>query len=1087
MSKLSFRLFGAPHIEVNGAPVVVGYSKGIALLAYLAVTDQTHTREALAAFLWPHHDPAGALGEVRRMLWVLNKTLGKGWLVTDRQTVALQSPADIWVDTRHFQTLLNSCTNHGHAANKVCAACLDPLTAAVTLAQNDFLIGFTLPDSLGFDAWQTQETQLLRRELTLALEKLIQVLLHTADQGPHAAIPYAQRLLNLDPLYESAHRLLIALYAATNQPAAAVRQYQECVKLLQAELNTPPAEETTNLVESIRVGKFDPVTAFVELPAYVSASLPVDDVPKHNLPAQITPFVGREFELAALSSLLFDPTMMLITIVAPGGMGKTRLALELGSRLAERFPDGVFFVELAPIDSGDAIIPAVAEAMRYPFQATGRSQKQQVLDYLHNKQMLLILDNFEHLIDSGAGLVTEMLASSPRLKVLVTSRQRLYQTGETLFILQGLKLPDGDAPDPAARSAAVELFQQTARRVRSDFSLSATNLPHVTRVCRLVQGMPLAIVLAAAWVTVLSSAEIAEEIQRGLDILEAEGSELPERMRSIRAVFDHAWSLMTEAEQQVFMKLAVFRGGFTREAGDKVAHAGLRQLQSLVTKALITRDADQSRYHIHELLRQYAAEKLRDSGQIHATRQAHTHYYLTFLADQAINLKGAEQLATLKRIEVDFENVREGWVDAVANRAYNLLGQALEAMYLFCFLQSRLEDGKALFDRARQGLSPEPGQPPHPVWLALGLRFYSAADSHSVLRERLEASLALARERDDRSEVAFCLHTLATIAHYVEQDPPQAIEYYEESAALYRQLNEKYYLAQTLSKLGEAYQLLSQNALTLTYVNEAYQLQRDIGDQMGESETLRALGMTAYQSGDYDATLNYFEKAYGIQLKTDYVVGQASSNLYRGYMIFMRGEAAAGQALVEKALAQALEIVDYSTQAWCWAVLGWIAAVAGNYDEAEQHLRKAEAVEPDPFRQTGAGNPFLKLQTNFAQSLLASGRGDYAAVRRYLLHPLRLAVDTSSHPFMTLSIAVTALLYASDGRSEAAVDLLGLVFSQPVKATSWMKQWVLLNRVRAQLRDSLGSTAFESAWQRGRSHDLKTAAEAVLQEIERQV
>ncbi|MCB0168135.1 MAG: tetratricopeptide repeat protein, partial [Anaerolineae bacterium] len=759
-------------------------------------------------------------------------------------------------------------------------------------------------------------------------------------------------------------------------------------------------------------------------------------------------------------------------------------ALELGSRLAEHFPDGVFFVELAPIGSGEAIIPAVAEAMSYSFQPTGRSQKQQVLDYLHSKQVWLILDNFEHLIDSGAGLVSEMLAASPRLKVLATSRQRLYLAGETLFILQGLKLPEANTSDLAARSAAIELFQQTARRVRSDFGLTETNLPHVTRVCRLVQGMPLAIVLAAAWVTVLSSAEIAEEIQRSLDILEAEGSELPARLRSIRAVFDHAWSMMTEAEQQIFMKLAVFRGGFTREAADKVAQAGLRHLQSLVTKALITRDADQGRYHIHELLRQYAAEKLHGSGQVDSTRQAHTHFYLTYLAEQTARLKGTEQLATLKRIEVDFENMREGWADAVANRLYDRLGQALEAMYLFCFLQSRLEDGKTLFDRARQGLAPAPNQPPHPVWLALGLRFYNTADSHAVLQQRLEASLALARERDDRAEVAFCLHTLATIAHYVDQNPPQAIDYYEECAAIYRQLDEKYYLAQTLSKLGEAYQLLSQNALTLTYVNEAYQLQRAIGDQMGESETLRALGMTAYQSGDYDATDDYFEKAYNIQLKTDYVVGQATSNLYRGYMTFMRGETVAGQALVEKALAQALDIVDYSTQAWCWAILGWIKCAAGDYTQAEQHLRQAEAIEPDPFRQTGAGNPFLKLQINFAQSLLASGRGDYVAVRHYLLQPLRLAVNTSSQPFMTLSIAAAALLYAHNGHSEAAVELLGLVFSQPVKGTNWMKQWGLLNHVQAHLRNTLGQAAFEAAWQRGELRELKAAAEGVLQEIE---
>ncbi len=1083
MSTLSLYFFGAPQIEIDETPVSVGHSKGVALLAYLAVTGRPHTRESLAAFFWPNHSPPSALGEVRRMRWALNKALGKGWLAADRQTIALEPHTDLWVDTNHFQQLLTCWAKHDHMANEVCPACFDPLTEAVALAQDEFLAGFTVPDSLGFDAWQADETQLLRRELAHALEKLIQLILHGAEQALQQAITYAQQLLNLDPLHEPAHRLMMALYASTNQPAAAYGQYQECVKILRDELGASHAEATTTLYEHIRLGEFDPATVFTGLPVYVVAPTPAGHVPGHNLPAQITPFVGRKFEITALSELFLDPNVVLVSIIAPGGMGKTRLALELGSRMVKQFPNGVFFVELAPINEGRNIIPAVAEAIGYQFQQNGRSQKQQVLDYLENKQTLLILDNFEHLTDGGAEIVTEMLKSASRLKILVTSRQRLNQTGETLFTLHGLRLPDSDTADDASRYAAVELFQQTARRARPDFVLTPENLSHVVQICRMVQGMPLGILLAAPWITVLSTTEIAEEIQRGLDILEAEGSELPERLRSIRAVFDHTWSMMGAAEQQVFMKLAVFRGGFTRAAGQEVASAGLRQLQSLVTNALIERDTDLRRYHTHELLRQYAEERLHQSGKYRQTRHDHAHYYLTYLAGQAADLKGAGQLSTLKRIEVDFENIREGWDDAVSKREYDLLNRALEAMYLFCFLQSRLEDGKVLFDRARQGLAPEAGHEPHQVWLALEIRFYSTADSQAVLQERLESSLALARERDDPLEVAFCLHTLATIAHYVDQNARQAIVFYEECVAIYRRLGENYYLAQTLSKLGEAYQLIGKTELTLKYVNEAYQLQREIGDQMGESETLRALGMTAYQTGDYDATDDFFEKAFAIQLKTNYVVGQATSNLYIGYMAFMRGEREAGRELVEKALVQALDVVDYSTQAWCFAVLGWINCAAGDYASAEKNLRKAEAIETDPFRQTGAGNPFLKLQINFAQSLFASGNGDYEAAKRYLLQPLNLAVRTASQPYLTLLMASSGILHAHKGKRELAAELLGLALDQPVKVTGWMEQWLLLNRVQAELKTALGPDTFDAAFLRGKALDLLATAESVLKEL----
>ena len=582
----------------------------------------------------------------------------------------------------------------------------------------------------------------------------------------------------------------------------------------------------------------------------------------------------------------------------------------------------------------------------------------------------------------------------------------------------------------------------------------------------------------------LSTAEIAEEIQRGLDILEAEGSELPERLGSIRVVCDHAWRMMTEAEQQVFMKLALFQGGFTREAGQQVAGAGLRQLQTLVNKALIERDADLGRYHIHELLRQYAEEKLHQAGQYRQTRHAHSDYYLTYLAGRAADLKGAGQLASLKHIEVDFDNIRAAWDDAIYNQAYDLIGQALEAMYLFCFLQSRLEDGKALFDKARQGLAPQSGTEPHPVWLASEIRFYDAADTQAVLWERLESALTLARKRDDRTEVAYCLHTLATMAHFVAQNPLQAIDYYEECAVIYRQLGEKFYLAQMLARLGEAYQLIDQTELTLQHLNEAYQLQHEIGGQMGESETLRALAMTALQTGQYDVYVEYLEKAYAIQLQTNYRVGQASSNLFRGGSAFSQGDIQPGRELVQKGLNLALDVVDYSTQAWCFAFFSWFDSALGDYVLAQQNLSQAEAIETDPFRQTGAGNPFLELHINFAKFLLSSGTGDYEAAKRHLLQPLTLSVMTSSQYYMTIFIASAAILYANDDRLELATELLGLSLNKPIMVTGWMSHWVLLSRVQAELQDELGQAAFAAAWERGQALDLKAACEEVLRKIE---
>lgn len=804
--------------------------------------------------------------------------------------------------------------------------------------------------------------------------------------------------------------------------------------------------------------------------------------PKHNLPAETTPFVGRERELSILSEMLADPKQSLVSVIAPGGTGKSHLALELGRRMVKEFPDGVYFVELAPVKESENIVPAVAEAAGYQFQQNGRGQKQQMLDYLANKEMLLIMDNYEHLLDGGAAIVSEMLHAAPGLKVLATSRYRLHLPEETLFTLHGLSLPATSSED-AIHGAAVELFRQSARRARPDFEITSENLTHVIQICRLVHGMPLGILLAAAWVSVLSAAEIVDEIRQGLDILEAEGSELPERQRSVRAVFDQAWGMMDTSEQNVFVNTSVFRGGFTREAGQRVANTGLRQLQSLVNKALLERSARDGRYVVHELLRQYGEEKLQQSGHERQVRDEHCGYYLTYLARQADRLKGSEQSPTLNQIDVEFENIREAWENAVNNQAYDLVGSALEAMYLFCFLRSRLEDGKALFEKARRGLAPHAAETPHPVWLALGIRFYDTSDSQLV-KEHIQTSLTRARDRGDEMEAAYCLNSLGTIAHYVDQNPPQAIAYYEACATIYRRLGQRYYLAQTLSKLGEAHQLIGQTELTLQYVNEAYELQRQIGDYIGESETLRALSMTASQLGNYDEMEDLQENALAIQLQTNYIVGQATSNMYLGSFKAMRGQLEEARIQVQLGLDQALEIADFSTQAWCYAVLGWIHAARGDNEGAEENVKRAEAITTDPFRQTGAGNPFLQLIINLVKALLEVAKGDFTAAREYLLQPLNLAIMTASQPFLSMIPSLAALILYHDGHPERAAELLGRTFSSPAFVTGWLRQHERLIKFQSELQDSLGPDEFEACWKRGQSLDLMITSKQVLNYIE---
>ncbi|NIP18555.1 MAG: hypothetical protein GWM87_10630, partial [Xanthomonadales bacterium] len=389
---------------------------------------------------------------------------------------------------------------------------------------------------------------------------------------------------------------------------------------------------------------------------------------RHNLPVQPTPFVGREAELAELARLLGDPDVRLLTVLGAGGMGKTRLALEAAAAQLDNFQHGVYFVPLASLQSAEAIVPTVAEALGFRFHEGGEP-RQQLLNYLRSKNKLILLDNFEHLLAcperghsvrsrrDGLGLVSDVLETAPDVKILSTSRARLNVQGEHLFHLAGMDFPDWETPEDALHYSAVKLFLQSARRVRPGFELAAADLRHVARICRLVGGMPLGILLAAGWLEMLAPAEIAAEISQSLDFLETDLRDVPERQRSMRAVFDHSWSLLTEREREVFQGLSVFRGGFTRQAAQQVTGASLRELMALVNKSLLQRDP-RGRYEIHELLRQYAAEKLEGSEVAEGVRQRHADFYLALAEEAEPELEGAEPAVWLSQLDAEQGNLR---------------------------------------------------------------------------------------------------------------------------------------------------------------------------------------------------------------------------------------------------------------------------------------------------------------------------------------------------------------------------------------------------------------------------------------------
>ncbi len=644
---LTLRLLGKPQVDWGGAPVTGFISaKAQALLFYLVVTGRAHTRKALAGLLWGEMPEAQASKNLRNALSNLRSLVAPYLLIT-REDVAFNRNVPYWLDVQVFLEAL---------AGDIWRKDLSTLHNAVELYQGDFLEGFYVGQALAMEEWMLGRRSLLNGLMVQALQTL--VVKHLEREENAAGIHYANRLLAIEPWREETHRHLMLLLARSRQRSAALAQYDICCKTLAAELGVEPMPETTALYKRIK-----------------AAAAP----PPHNLPPQPTPIVGREAELAEIASYLNKPNAQLLTLVGMGGIGKTYLALQAAAHCIDpqanfemRFSDGVFFVPLVAVSPLGAdqpsLIAAMADVCKFSFQGPVHPQAQ-LLNYLREKDMLLILDNFDRLIGDARQLV-DILRLAPRCKLLVTSRVRLNLQEEWLLKVKGLDYPPTpDTPvEAAAACSAVTLFVQQARRVQSGFNLTAAETPEVIRICQLVEGAPLGIELAASWLRVLSCREIVAEIQKSLDFLTTSLQDMPERHRSLRAVFDYSWNLLSNEEQMIFRRLSVFRGGFIREAAAKILGVSLPLLAGLVDKSLLWRDAT-GRYEIHDVLRQYAEEKLQtDPAEADQVCDAHCRYYAELMYEHREELKGGDMNVALTVLNVERENVRTAWNWAVSRR-----------------------------------------------------------------------------------------------------------------------------------------------------------------------------------------------------------------------------------------------------------------------------------------------------------------------------------------------------------------------------------------------------------------------------------
>lgn len=416
----------------------------------------------------------------------------------------------------------------------------------------------------------------------------------------------------------------------------------------------------------------------------------------NNLPEQLTEFVGRQSELAEAKGLVGETR--LLTILAPGGAGKTRLAIQTAAEVSGDFPDGVFFVGFADIGSSDDIIQTIAESLGIALSADEDVQTQ-LMTYLAPRRQLLVLDNLEHL-EGAAAIIADLLMAAPQVTVIATSRTKLNLTGETVLTLAGLDI-SWEHADEAMRTGGVQLFIEAAGRVDPGFELAPNDLHSLAGLLRLVGGMPLGILLAAAWVDMLSIEEIAAEIRKSVDFLETEMRDVPERQRSIRAVFDYSWALLSPEEQETFAALSVFRGGFSREAAEEVAGASLRTLASLVNKSLLGANPGSGRYEVHELLRQYGAAELGKDGARHRkVRDSHAAFYAELMGQAPRLLVDARQAELFDLVEGDIENIRSAWRHLIATNDAHRAREFCLGLFLVYEFRGWYASAITLYDEA---------------------------------------------------------------------------------------------------------------------------------------------------------------------------------------------------------------------------------------------------------------------------------------------------------------------------------------------------------------------------------------------------
>lgn len=1108
MARLKINLLGSFRIYLEEALITNFESNKVrALLAYLAVESwDSHNREKLSTLFWPEMSAKRASSNLSQALYSLRQLLQDHqatppFLLHSRDSIQFNRESDYWLDVEQFnQNLIQDQTlapfNDGYHEN---------MQRAIDLYRGDFLDGLSFDSSLNFDEWMLVQRQRFQRQALDGLHQL--AAFYAATKALPKALPLAWRQVELDPLDERACRQLMQLLAANDQRSQALTQFERLQVMLAEELGVNPEPLTLAFRNQIR-----------EKDRASSQAKSVTD----NLPAFITPLIGRQKELGKLQALIENGTCRLLTILGPGGGGKTRLALEVARNSQKIFNHGVYFVPLNPVQSPESILPAIADAIELP-RGEKDDIKIQLINYLRKKNVLLLLDGFEHLLE-GTHLLVEILHQTSRLKILVTSRSLLNIKGEHLYPLGGMCYPDDVSSEiEIQESDAIQLLLSGLQRVCHGYIPNPSDARYLLQICQQVQGIPLGILLAASWGAVLSLKEIAESVRRSLDFLSADWIDLPSRQRSMRATFDHTWNLLNIHEQNCFQSLSVFRGAFSRRAAREVSGASPYELRALVERSLLWNKTP-GWYEMHELLRQYGREKLAQSSAIEQEIcSKHSEYYLKTLATLGDDLKNAQQVATLSRIDLVHENCRAAWNWTVNQGAIAQVTPVVDALCLYYDLSLRHPDGESVCRTALDSLQSESDDPELRLlqarlltWQSRFTRLLGRSEMASQLLDKAQVHLGGVKSVGDqvRNMEAFIALERGNI--YFNNDRSAATNYYERSLKINRKLGNDWGTAKALARLGSVAHHAGSFEKAVDIYAECLDLNQKLGDPRGIANALIELGHNSLRQGEVETGQEYIQDGISILQQIGDRAGTARGYLELGRSCFWTGEFSKGDSLMMKSIPILEDLGMWERMVFSTTALSLGLSHEGKYEDAISQATKglSLAKEMNARREIALahfliGKAYLG-QRKFERSLESLQKSviRYQKIdqkdelswalaliffaRRGLNQPLdmdenlvsvlRISMEIQGYFPVLCSLCGFALHCLDQGDIQIAVELIATIGCYPVVAKSaWFED--IAGREIALAAEVLPAEVILAAQKRGWVRDIWGTAKELLVEI----